>query len=201
MTTILESLSQQLGSQDTVRQIGRQIGVDEQQAGTAVAAALPLLLGALNRNASQPEGAEALFGALERDHDGSILDNLQGFLANASAGPGASILGHVLGDRNDAVAANLGRTTGLDKRKAAMLLMTLAPIVLGALGRARQQHNLNAGTLASTLGNERARVVQTAGPAATLLEQMLDKDGDGSIADDVAQQGLGMLGKMFDGGR
>jgi hypothetical protein len=201
MSSILEALSQQLGSQDAVQQISQQMGVDKQQAGTAVAAALPLLLGALTRNASQPQGAEALYGALERDHDGSILDNLQGFLGNASSGPGASILGHVLGARNDAVAANLGQATGIDKGKAAMLLATLAPVVLGALGRARQQQNLNAGSLASMLGNERAQVQQSAGLGASLVQKMLDSDGDGSIADDVAQQGLGMLGKLFQGGR
>ena len=37
----------------------------------AISAALPLLLGALGRNTSQPQGAEALFGALQKDHAGA----------------------------------------------------------------------------------------------------------------------------------
>lgn len=36
----------------------------------AIAAALPVMLGAMGRNASQPDGADSLFGALGRDHNG-----------------------------------------------------------------------------------------------------------------------------------
>jgi hypothetical protein len=196
MNSILDMLGQQLGG-NTVHQIGKQLGVDDQRASAAVAAALPLLLGALARNASRPEGAEALAGALSRDHDGSILDNLSGFLPNAANGPGASILRHVLGDRQDQVASNLGRATGLDGRKAAVLLATLAPVVLGALGRMQRQKNLNAGSLASTLGGEAQELQQRAGAGASLVTSMLDADGDGSIADDLAQKGIGMLGKFL----
>jgi len=65
-------------------QISGQIGADPQSTQTAVSAALPLLLGALARNASQPGGAEALAGALGRDHDGSVLDHVAGFRTLAS---------------------------------------------------------------------------------------------------------------------
>jgi hypothetical protein len=196
MSSILESLSQQLGG-NTLRQIGQQIGVDDARAGAAVAAAVPLLLGALSRNASQPRGAEALFGALGRDHDGSILDDLAGFLPGASSGSGAGILRHVLGDRGDTVASNLGRATGLDTGKTLALLATLAPIVMGALGRMQRQQGLNAGGLASLLGGESDGLGRQAAPAANFVNSLLDSDGDGSFADDVAQQGLGMLGKLF----
>ena len=196
MNSILDMLGQQMGG-NTVHQIGKQLGVDDQRASAAIAAALPLLLGALARNASKPDGAQALSGALARDHDGSILDDLSGFLPNASNGPGASILRHVLGDRQNTVQTNLGRATGLDSAKAAMLLAALAPVVLGALGRMQRQKNLTAGTLASTLDGETRELQQRAGAGASLITSMLDADGDGSIADDVAQKGLGMLGKFL----
>ena len=48
------------------------------------------------RNTSNQQGAESLHNALQKDHDGSILDNLGGFLNNAQSGPGAGILRHVL---------------------------------------------------------------------------------------------------------
>ena len=63
----------------------------------AMAAALPLLLGALSRNASQGDGASSLHQALANDHDGSILDDIGGFLGSGNTSSGNDILGHVLG--------------------------------------------------------------------------------------------------------
>ena len=50
-----------------LQQIAQQLGAGQAQTAGAVSAALPLLLGALGRNASQPQGAQALFGALHPD--------------------------------------------------------------------------------------------------------------------------------------
>ena len=49
-----------------LQQVSQQLGIGQMQAASAVSAALPLLLGALGRNTAQPQGAEALFGALQR---------------------------------------------------------------------------------------------------------------------------------------
>ena len=35
------------------------------------------------------------------------------------------------------------------------------------------------------------------GPAAGMLGQLLDQDGDGSVADDIAKLGTGLLGSLF----
>src|SRR5690606_21082535 len=69
-----------------MQQIARQLGTDQDQAGNAVATALPLLLGALGRNSAQPQGAEALFGALQRDHAaGPDLGGLLGAVLGGAA--------------------------------------------------------------------------------------------------------------------
>ena len=81
-------LSQVLGG-DTHRQLGVLVGADENQAGAALSAALPMLLSGLARNAQEPAGANALLGALSRDHDGSVLDDVDaGDLAGAAGLPG-----------------------------------------------------------------------------------------------------------------
>ena len=54
-----------------LRQIAQQLGAGQAQTAGAVSAALPLLLGALGRNASQPQGADALYGALRNDFSGA----------------------------------------------------------------------------------------------------------------------------------
>jgi hypothetical protein len=63
-----------------------------------------------------------LHRAPAQDHDGSILDNLTGFLGDAQAGPGKGILRHVLGDRRRQVETGLSKTTGLDAGSVGKLL-------------------------------------------------------------------------------
>ena len=132
-----ESLTDQLFDQlngAPLRQISQQLGVGQAQAAGAVSAALPLLLGALGRNASQPQGAEALLGALRNDHagGGDIAGLLGAVLGGAQTRQtnGAGILGHILGGQQPRAEAALGQTTGLGNDKAGQLLKILAPIVL-----------------------------------------------------------------------
>jgi len=81
-----------------LQQISKQLGVEPQQAEQAVGAALPLLLGALGRNASQPDGAQALFGALNRDHGGMDLGSVLGSVLGGGGASGAGSAGGGLGD-------------------------------------------------------------------------------------------------------
>ncbi|MFW6040185.1 MAG: DUF937 domain-containing protein [Gemmatimonadota bacterium] len=77
-----------------------------------VAAAIPVLLGGLARNANaSPDGAESLNHALERDHDGSVLDNLGDLLGAAESAFGAGDSGGSgggLGELAGALAGALG---------------------------------------------------------------------------------------------
>ena len=86
-------------------------------------------------------------GALDRDHDGSILDDLGGFLGDYLSGRGAGILSHIFGDQEGAVERGVSQASGLDLSKVGPLLMILAPIVMGALGRARREEGIGAGEL------------------------------------------------------
>src|SRR5690349_11972953 len=122
MPSLFDTLTQSLGS-DALGQLGQQIGADHATTRSAVATALPMLIGALARNAQQPDGAAALHGALTRDHDGSILDDVEGYLQSASGTvgapgapapiDGAGILGHLLGGQQSAVATTVGQASGL----------------------------------------------------------------------------------------
>ena len=82
MASLLDGLMQQLGG-DTRRQLSQQLGADESTTTPAVGAALPVLVGALAKNASSTDGAAALAGALDKDHDGSVPAISRGCLAVA----------------------------------------------------------------------------------------------------------------------
>jgi hypothetical protein len=195
MSSLLELLSDQLGG-DATAQISRQVGTDEGATGKAISAALPMLMGALANNASRSDGAQSLAGALDRDHDGSVLDDISGFLGNPDVGSGDGILGHALGARRGAVESELGRQTGLDMSTIGNLLPILAPLVMGALGRAKREQQLDVGGLASLLGGEQEQASRMSGSMG-VFAQLLDADSDGQVVDDVAKLGGGLLGKLF----
>ncbi len=188
-------LSEALNS-DTVSQISQQIGADEGTTGNAIQAALPMLLGGLANNSANETGASSLLGALDRDHDGSVLDDLGGFLGNFSSGPGAGILGHIFGGQQGTVEQGVSQASGLDMGKVGPLLMMLAPIVMGALGRTQREQGIGAGDLAGLLGGA-TQQMGSGSPLMDMLSSVLDRDRDGSAIDDVA----GMIGGFLGGRR
>jgi hypothetical protein len=200
MPSLLETLQQHLGGGVT-EQISRQLGADRSTTSTAMAAALPVLLGALARNASNGTGAAELHGALSKDHDGSILDSLSGVIGRpAEQNVGSSILQHVLGRRQNVVQRGLSQTTGLDTSQVGSLLAMLAPVVLGALGRMQRQNNLDPSNLSHLLGQEKTEIQKRAPHEMSRLESLLDADGDGDVdLSDLSKKGLGALGGLFGG--
>jgi hypothetical protein len=181
---------------DTIKQISRQLGADEGATSGAIQAALPMLLGGLANISASQSGASSLLGALDRDHDGSILDDLGGFLGDYLSGRGAGILSHIFGDQEGAVERGVSQASGLDLSKVGPLLMILAPIVMGALGRARREQGIGPGELPRELGGA---AQQTGGDQGLLgaLSSMFDMNRDGSAIDDIA----GMLSRAVGGGR
>jgi len=189
---LLDMLQQRLGS-DAVNQIGSRIGADPGTTGNAIDAALPLLISALARNTGDSERAQSLASAVSNDHDGSILDDVPGYVSRASEKPGAGILRHVLGGRQQAVQTGLSQVTGLDAGKTGTLLTMLAPLVMGALGRSKKENGLDAQGLSTLLSGEQEQLKQSAPGVMGALSRFLDHDNDGSVMDDVS----GMLTKAF----
>lgn len=194
-TSILEELKQQLGS-GTVQQLSSQLGASPEATSSAISMALPILLGGLSSNASSPQGAAELDNALNA-HDGSILGNLGGLLGGgAGGGIGGAILGHILGSKRPPVEEGIGRATGMDAAKVGQLLILLAPIVMGILGRMKQQKGVTAQDLPNVLQQSQAEL-QAEAPGTAGLGGIFDKNNDGKIADDIARMGGSVLGGLF----
>jgi hypothetical protein len=204
-------------------QIARQLGTDPRTAQDAIAAALPMLVGALGRNAQQPGGASNLLGALQRDHAGGGAMDLGGLFGSMLGGGGnaggmgglgdllgsvlgggapasrqmdaGGILGHIFGGAQPRAEAGLGQATGLGSAQAGQLLKVLAPIVMAFLAKRVMAGNLDAGGLGSALGQEQARVQNQGGLGGGLLGAVLDQDGDGKVdLNDLLRMGGSLLG-------
>lgn len=191
----LEGIIGLLGSQN-LEKLTSQIGGTEGQVKNGLEAALPAMLAALNKNTGTEKGAEALNNALEK-HDGSILNNLSGYLSNPDLKDGTGILNHLFGNQTTNVANAISQSSGLDTNGSMKMLQMLAPIVLGALGQQKKENNLDAGglnaltsMLSGTLGgNEKASGIMG------LVTNMLDENKDGNVVDDI----MGMVGNFFGG--
>jgi hypothetical protein len=198
MNEITSMILQQMGG-GGISQLSQQLGTDEGTTQNAVTAAVPLLLTALARNAGQPGGAEALHGALNQNHDGSLLDDVMGFLGGGWGGGaatnGAGILGHVLGGQMPGVQDGLSRASGMDSSTVGRLLMFLAPLVMAALGRKQAQNGFDPGGLAGFLGGQQQEAQQTAPDLMGMVGGLLDGNRDGSMVDDLA----GLAGRFLGG--
>jgi hypothetical protein len=93
---------------------GHAATADSATTAKAVPAAVGTLMGALARNSSGEAGAEALLGALTRDHDGGLLNNLSGYLSQPDETTGNGILKHVLAGNRSKLAHRDGLGEPLD---------------------------------------------------------------------------------------
>jgi hypothetical protein len=184
---LTDDLLQQLRA-DGLPRIASQLGVAPAQVDEAAAAALPLLLGAMGRNARDPRGADALYGALAHDHRGLDPGNVLGTVLGGGM-DGTGILRHVLGRREPLAAQTLGAIGGLGQDRASMLLRMLAPVVMAYLARrvftpadaaGRETPAPTPQGLAGALDREEREMRSREGFGGGLLS-MLDRDDDGDV--------------------
>lgn len=196
MASILDLLNSDMGK-TLVRGASAQTGQSQDKTATVLSMALPVILGAMKRNAATPEGAASLDNALsDNKHDGSVLDQLGGLLGGNNANDrllsdGAGILKHVLGGNQSRVEQNISRNSGVDAGSVAQIIKMAAPILMGVLGSQKRKDSVNQGGLGELLGSV---LGSNTSHDQSLIETLLDADGDGSIIDDVAG---GLLGGLF----
>ena len=200
MSSIVNEVFKHL-SDDVIVQLTKQVGAkDPNQVKVAAKGITELLSEALGREAQRSESG--LKQAIERDHDGNILNDLMGVLSgnssvgNAKTTDGAGILGHLLGKKQLEAAQVVSQLSGLDIFKSGVLMQYIAPIIMGVLGKKQQQSSgLDLGGIMDILsgGSSQAQPRQSTGGG--LLGQILDRDGDGSMMDDLMNIGVEILRK------
>ena len=208
MSGILDLLQGPLGQQ-IISGVAGQTGQSTDKTSGLLSMALPVLMGAMQKNASTPEGAQGLMGALG-NHSGGILDNLGGLFEGGVDDnvqkDGSGILGHLLGNKQASVENALSQESGMDVSSVGNILKVAAPLLMGMVGKQTQSAGISdSNGLTSLLGGLMGGASSNSG-SSSLLTSILDADGDGSIIDDVAgmamgtqkKSGLGgMLGSLF----
>ena len=173
MSSLFDQLPQHVNA-DTIGQIANQIGATPGQTQAAVSAAMPMLLGALARNSATPQGAAGILGALERDHYGSLLDNLGGLLGvisggNRSSAGGLGDIGGMLGGLLAAAAASGGSGGGM---------MDMGGAILGHVFGGKQGNV--AASLGKSTGLQSGQILQLLATLAPIVMAVLGKQNQKS---------------------
>lgn len=195
MSGLLDNVLGTLMKDEVTGKMAESLGLEKSQAQSALASAVPILMQAMSRNASTPEGERSLENALKKDHSGGLLDNLSGYLSNPNTSEGSKILDHVLGNKRNNVEKYVSNDSGLSSGMVGSLLSTAAPIIMGALAGKQNNSSSGIGSILSGITGEMQN--NASSKEQSIIEQLLDQDNDGSIIDDVANLGMSFLGKMF----
>jgi hypothetical protein len=230
MSGLMDSIIGALDPQ-TVSAMAQRLGTSPQQTERAIHAALPLMVGQLARNASDPAGERALQGALQRDHAGvdlgSVLGSVLGGMGGGTQGSGGGV-GELLGG----LFGGGGRAP--EPRRGNVLSDGMA--ILGHVFGQRQQRVESGVGQVSGLGRENssqlmamlapivmaalARMAQGQGGgglggllggesrraqqhpgAGGMMGALLDRDGDGDVDMADLMQSGDLLGGLFGGRR
>ena len=192
MSMIEDILSQMQGA--PMQQVASQLGVDPAQAQQAVGAALPMIVGALGQNASQPGGAEILASVLGANHGdaaggglggllGSVLGSVTGQQATTPATDGGGILGHIFGGQEQQVADQAGQAAGIGSDKMQMVMKIVAPIVMAYLAKRMFSHpdSNNANSVSDVLQQEQSQAQSGGGMLGQILGSVTGGGGVGGL--------------------
>ena len=181
-------LQGQLG-EGMIEQLAGQIGADKDQTATAANGVFLLCLAASIKCCRSP-GAQSFClpsSAITMAAFWTILRDL--IMGNASAPNtstnGAGILNHVLGTTRRHRRCYC-KMSGLDSGKVTQLLITLAPMVLACWAKCNNQSRRRWWSLLDLIARPFGVAPNNSHPAIS-LRRLLDRDGDGSMMDDLLQ--------------
>ena len=162
MSINIMSMVKDAVSQQVMNKIGGMIGLDQSKTSSAFETAAGSILGGLMNKASSPAGAEAVFGAAQKQDTG-ILDKLGDLLDGGEATDnfqkqGGGILDMVFGSGNQQAQEAVGSSLGLGSGIVGKLMSMAAPILMGVIGNYVKSKALNAVGLSSLLGEQKSHL-------------------------------------------
>ena len=160
---------------------------------SAATMALPAMLEALNKNTKTKEGAQSLSDALDKDHDGTKLNDVASMISNYKNEDGQGILNHLFGSNKDNVVNAVSGGSGLDKSSTLDLMSMLAPFLLEYLGKNKKEQNLDAQGVSDLTSMFSVMLKSSNKDLMGTITGLLDGNKDGNIVDDA----INLLGNLF----
>ena len=151
-------------SDQVMGQIGGLLGTDAKKTPSLFETAAGSILGGMMKKGSTAQGAQDIFGAVEKQDD-SILDKLGDLMGGGDATDayekqGSGILDMVMGgsQQSQGMIGMVAKALGLDKGIVGKLLVMAAPILMGVIGRHVKSKALDAVGLGKLLGEQKSHL-------------------------------------------
>lgn len=147
-----------------VSNISSFLGESTENTNSALASALPAILGGVMQKASTTQGASDLLNTIRTGgYDGSVLSNLGGLLDDVKststlASLGSGLLGNLFGDKLGALSSVIANVSGIKTGSASSLLGLAAPILMNVLGKQVTSQGISTSGLASLLMSQKDAV-------------------------------------------
>ncbi len=177
---MLKDLAQDFIMKQVSKQIAKATGIDENIINKVTDEWIGSMILGLAKNAGTPEWASSLFSAVQKDHDWSVLDNIGDLFGESKQNEGMKIVSHIFGNKQEAIAGQIGKDTGLDMGSVMKILSTAAPVVLWMLGKQTKDNGFGLDDVVGLLSNEREEVAKKSSGLG-IFWKLLDQDGDGDF--------------------
>lgn len=205
--SLIDLLTGNAGNQ-VASEAENKFGISKNQVIALLAVAAPLVISYLRKKSQESASdAEALNTALDKDHDGSILNDPSQAVARQQEG--GSILDHIFGGEKSTVENQLSQNTGISMDKIGPILAMLAPIIMGYIGKEKKSSGVTSGgglgdLLGGILGNAQSQAQsQGSNPLNDILGGVLgggQSQSSGNPLNDILGSVLGGGGQQKQGG-
>lgn len=176
--------------------IAKTLNIDEGKAKWIVAAAVPLMIAALNYNSKKSvEKEEGIKKALDQHSGSNILDQIGGLLGQNPTEDDNKIVNHMFGKNTELVTNSIAEKTGISSSQIGGVLATLAPVVMGYLGSQKQQSSAGGG-IGDLIGSVLGGTGQSSSAGGGILGSILGSVLGGGNNQAAPQGDLGGLADL-----
>jgi hypothetical protein len=185
-------------TRDAVKSLAKKIGASDKETEWAIETVNTLVLAFLSKKTVVLQNATTLSKVLDRNDDGAIADDIKRFVENLAQGKidteeGKEIVEDIFTDHRQEVLQLICSATGLTANAATTVLLTITPLVVKTVAEEQKKGNWTVKDLGSKLSD----VTKIANNALSKkLLQVLDKDNNGKITDDLWRGAKGLFQKV-----
>lgn len=149
------------------------------------------LIGWLTKNAKSGD-AENIVTALEKDHDGGLLDNMGDIMDLVKNPSSWGILKHILWDKQATIESYIAKKYNLNPTMVSSAMKVIAPLVMAQLWKVQKDSQMNGSQLTDFLKWEETALLKDPSNNTNPMIAFLDKDGDGDVdAADLMAHAMG----------
>jgi len=169
-----------------IKALADKMGESTETVKKAVDSMLPSVMGGLSSKLS----------FLDKDGDGDITDDIKAMfgMGDSEAPKKAE---EVLDDKAAEVTAMVSKSSGLSEEKAKTLLDEVTSQSTGFLGTLTSKTGIDVKGLMSSVQSQGAGMLDSLNKQFGGALSSFDKDGDGSVVDDIQDMGKNLLGGLF----